>query len=64
MDLLERAIRERRRVAITRRGTEFVVIAISLTSVKAQDALVGQLPMTGEAMTFILEELDSFAIVS
>ena len=63
MDLLERAVRENRRVAITRRGTEFVVIAVSLTTVKARDALVGRLPMTGEEMTFILDELDSFAIV-
>lgn len=63
MDLLERAVRENRRVAITRRGTEFVVIAVSLTTVKARDTLVGRLPMTGEEMMFILDELDSFAIV-
>jgi len=63
MDLLERAVREGRRVAIVRRGTEFVVIARSLTSVKARDAFVGRLPMTGEDMTFILDELEAFAIV-
>ena len=63
MDLLERAVREQRRVVLTRRGTEYVVVALSVTTVKARDALVGRLPMTGEAMTFILDELDSFAIV-
>jgi hypothetical protein len=63
MDLLERAVREQRRVALTRRGTEYVVIARSLTTVKSRDAMVGHLPMTGEEMTFILDELDSFAIV-
>jgi hypothetical protein len=63
MDLLERAVRENRRVALNRRGTEYVVIAVALTTVKARDALVGRLPMTGENMTFILEELDSFALV-
>jgi hypothetical protein len=63
MDFLERAVREKRRVAIVRRGTEFVVIAQSITSVKARDAFVGRLPMTGEDMTFILDELDGFAIV-
>ena len=63
MDLLERAVREQRRVAIVRRGTEFVVIAQSLSSVRARDAFVGRLPMTGEDMTFILDELDGFAIV-
>lgn len=63
MDLLERAVREHRRVAIVRRGSEFIVVARSLTSVKAHDAFVGRLPMTGEDMIFILDELDSFAIV-
>lgn len=63
MDLLERAVRERRRVALTRRGTEYVVIALSITTVKARDAMVGRLPMTGDEMTFILDELDTFAIV-
>ena len=63
MDLLERAVRERRRVALTRRGTEYVVVALAVTTVKARDAIVGRLPMTGEEMTFILDELDSFAIV-
>lgn len=63
MDLLERAVREQRRIALTRRGTEYVVIALAITMVKARDAVVGRLPMTGETMTFILDELDSFAIV-
>jgi hypothetical protein len=63
MDLLERAVRENRRVVIGRRGTEFIVTAVAITSIKARDALVGRLPMTGENMTFILDELDSFAIV-
>jgi hypothetical protein len=63
MDQLERAVRENRRVAVTRRGTEFVVIARKLTTVKAHDAFVGQLPMTGEDMVFVLAELDSFSVV-
>lgn len=63
MDLLERAVRENRRVAIGRRGTEFIVTAVALTTVRARDAFIGRLPMTGEEMTFILDELDSFAIV-
>lgn len=63
MDLLERAVRENLRVAVGRRGTEFVVTAVRITSVKARDALIGRHPMTGDEMTFILDELDSFAIV-
>lgn len=63
MDVLERAVRENRRVALTRRGTEYVVTAVGITTVKARDAFIGRLPMTGENMTFILDELDSFAVV-
>jgi hypothetical protein len=63
MDLLERAVRENRRVVLTRRGTEYVVVALAVTTVKARDAVIGRLPMTGDEITFILDELDGFAIV-
>lgn len=64
MDQLERAIREQRRVAVNRRGTEFVVIALRMASVRQRDAFVGRLPMTGEEVTFILDELEGFQVVS
>ena len=64
MDLLERAVRENRRISITRRGSEFVVIAVRLTTVKQRDAVIGRLPMTGEELPFVLDELDSFAVLS
>lgn len=62
-DLLERAVRDRRRVALVRRGNEYVVTAVGLASVRQRDALVGRLPMTGEELTFVLEELEGFQIV-
>ena len=64
MDQLERAIRGQSRVAVTRRGTEFLVIALRMSSVRQRDAFVGRHPMTGEEMTFVLDELDGFQIVS
>lgn len=63
MDQLERAARDGRRVALTRRGTEYVVTARRLTTVRQRDALVGHIPMTGEEETFILDDLDAFQIV-
>lgn len=63
MDLLERAVREKLRVSLSRRGTEYVVTARRLTTERARDALVGHLPMTGEEEVFVLEDLDSFQIV-
>ncbi len=59
---LEAATAAHRRVAVTRRGSEFVVVARRiLTSPK--EALVGLLPMTGEEMVFPLDEIDAFQVV-
>ncbi|HKU59831.1 MAG TPA: hypothetical protein VJQ44_01345 [Gemmatimonadales bacterium] len=63
MDQLERATRDGRRVAVTRRGTEYVVTALRLTTVDRRDALVGRLPMTGEEITLRLDEVDGFQVV-
>jgi hypothetical protein len=63
MDQLERAAREGLRVALTRRGTEYVVTALRVTTVDRRDALVGRLPMTGEELTLRLDEVDSFQVI-
>jgi transcriptional antiterminator Rof (Rho-off) len=63
MDQLERAARDRLRVALTRRGTEYGLTALRVTTVDRRDALVGRLPMTGEEITLRLDEVDSFQVV-
>jgi uncharacterized protein with PhoU and TrkA domain len=63
MDQLERAARDGLRVALSRRGTEYIVVAARVTSEDLHDVLVGRLPMTGEELTFRLEELDSFQVI-
>jgi hypothetical protein len=63
MDQLERAARDGLRVALSRRGTEYVVVAIRITSIGPYEAFVGRLPMTGEELTFRLDELDSFQVI-
>ena len=63
MDQLERAARDGLRVALTRRGTEYVVVAQRVTSINQHDALIGWLPMTGEALTFRLDEMESFQVI-
>ena len=47
----------------SRRGTEYVVAALRVTTVDQHDALVGRLPMTGEELTFRLDEIDSFQVI-
>lgn len=63
LDALERAVRDGRRVALRRRGTEYVVVAVGLESDGREDVLLGRLPMTGEALAFRLRELEQFAIL-
>ena len=46
-----------------RRGTEYVVTAVRLTTRENRDALVGRHPMTGEELEFLLEDVDAFEVV-
>ena len=63
MDQLERAARDSLRVALIRRGTEYVVVAQRVTSIEQHEALVGWLPMTGEELTFNLNDIESFQVI-
>jgi hypothetical protein len=63
MDQLEHAAREGQRVALSRRGTEYVVVALRVTSADRHEVLIGRLPMTGEELTFRLDQIDSFQVV-
>ena len=63
LDALERAVRERRRVALRRRGTDYVVVAERLQTGARDETLEGRLPMTGEILAFRLHELETFAVL-
>ncbi len=63
LDALEHAVREHRRVALMRRGTEYVVIAERLETADREELLEARLPMTGEVLAFRLRELERFAVL-
>jgi hypothetical protein len=63
MDQLENAARKNLRVSLTRRGTEYVVTAIRVTSIGQHEVLIGFLPMTGEELTFRLDEIEGFQVI-
>jgi hypothetical protein len=63
MDQLEHAVRRGLRVALSRRGTEYIVVAVRIGSVGPQEALIGRLPMTGEELPFLLNEIDQFQVL-
>jgi hypothetical protein len=63
MDQLENAARKGLRVALSRRGTEYVVQAVRIITIENHEALVGWLPMTGEELSFRLDEIESFEVI-
>ncbi len=63
MDRLEHAARKGLRVALSRRGTEYIVTAIRVSSAGRREALIGRLPMTGEELSFRLDQIDSFQVI-
>lgn len=63
MEQLEHAVLRRRRVALRRRGNEFVVVASALTTSRGRDALSGYLAMTGEELLFVLDDLEGFQVL-
>ncbi len=63
MDQLENAARKGLRVALARRGTEYIIVALRVTTVGRDEVLIGRLPMTGEDLTFRLEDIDSFQVI-
>jgi hypothetical protein len=63
MDQLESAARRGQRVALSRRGTEYIVVALRVTTEDQHEVLIGRLPMTGEDLRFRLDQIDSFQVV-
>jgi hypothetical protein len=64
LDQLERAVRDGLRVSLTtRRGTEYVVIPSRLATEGPREALVARLPMTGEELSFPLDDITAFHVL-
>jgi hypothetical protein len=62
-DALERAVADGRRVAIFRRGTEYVVIPHRLTQRGGREIIETRNPTTGDRQMFFLDEVDGFDVV-
>jgi hypothetical protein len=62
-EVLERAIVHGHRVAVTRRGTEYVVVPDRLSVVTGREMLDARHPTTGEKMTLALDDLSAVELV-
>ena len=63
-DLLEGAVAGGARVVITRRGTPWIVVAQRLTVSNGREVLEARHPSTGEAMQFLVDEIQRLEVVS
>jgi hypothetical protein len=61
-DALERAITDRRRIAVMRRGTEYVVVPARIAMERGREAIHARHP-SGNIMKLYLDELESFEVV-
>jgi hypothetical protein len=62
-DALERAITDGRRIAVYRRGTEYVVVPIRLRTTGGREALEATHPTTGDHLTLYVDEIDAMEVV-
>jgi hypothetical protein len=62
-DALERAIVDRRRIAVFRRGTEYVVVPERLRMESGRELIESTHPTTGEAITLYIDEVDSIQVI-
>jgi hypothetical protein len=62
-DALERAVSQRTRIAVYRRGSEYVVTPERLRMAGGREAIDALHPTTGEPVTFYIDELDAIEVV-
>jgi hypothetical protein len=62
-DALEQAVAHRQRIAVYRRGTEYVVVPLKLHVRDGREAIDARNPVTGDSMTLYLDELETFEVV-
>lgn len=62
-DQLERAIADGRRIAVYRRGIEYVVIPQRLRTEGGREVIDAVRPTTGEVLPFYIDDLDDLEVV-
>ena len=62
-DALERAIADRRRLSVWRRGSEFIIIVDRLRVTGGREALEAHHPTTGDSLTLYIDELEGIEVL-
>ena len=61
---LERAVTRGQRIAVYRRGTEYIVIPLALRVLGGREVIEARNPTTGDDLSLAIDELDSIELVS
>ena len=62
-DALERAVTDGTRIAVWRRGTEYLVIPRGLRIAGGREAIDAMHPTTGHSLTLYIDEVDAIEVV-
>jgi len=62
-DRLERAVMRGQRIAVYRRGTEYIVLPLALEHRNGREVIDARNPTTGDDLSLFIDELDSFEVV-
>ncbi len=60
---LERAVADGRRIAVQRRGTEYVVVPSGIAIRNGREVIEARNPTTGDHLTLYLDEVDAIEVV-
>ena len=62
-DALERAIVDGQRIAVWRRGTEYIVIPTAIGARGGRETIEARHPTTGESLTLVIEEVEQIEVM-
>jgi hypothetical protein len=62
-DRLERAVADGRRIVISRRGTEYIVIPLALKTRDGREMIDTRNPTTGDVLSLYVDEIDAIEMV-
>ena len=62
-DRLERAVVRGDRIAVYRRGTEYIVVPLSLRTRDGREVIDARNPTTGDRLELFIDEIESIEVV-
>jgi hypothetical protein len=62
-DRLERAVIDRKRISVYRRGTEYIVVPTRLHLIDGRERIEAVHPTTGDRIIIYIDEIDSMQVI-